>query len=56
VSGPEAALLRLGEDVALQLLGTVGGEALQIVGGGALLAVTLDELRTAHSALAPLFA
>jgi phosphoribosylformylglycinamidine synthase len=55
VSGSEQALRALGEHVAVQLLGTVGGDALAITCGGEQVEVTLDELRTAHSALAPLF-
>jgi hypothetical protein len=55
VSGPGEALIRLGETVALVVLGTVGGEGLEIVAGDTRIAVTLDKLRTAHSALAPLF-
>ncbi len=56
VSGPGDALIRLGEHVALVVLGSVGGDALEIAAGDTRLAVTLDELRTAHGALAPLFA
>jgi phosphoribosylformylglycinamidine synthase subunit PurL len=55
VSGRGEALVRLGEQVALIVLGTVGGEGLEIVAGDIGRAVTLDELRTAHGALAPLF-
>ena len=56
VSGSEEALRALGEPVAVQLLGEVGGDALTVTcGGGVRVDVTLDELRAAHSALAPLF-
>ncbi len=55
VSGSEDALRRLGEHVALEMLGTVGGERIELVAGGTRVEVTLDELRTAHGALAPLF-
>ncbi|HEY1538601.1 MAG TPA: phosphoribosylformylglycinamidine synthase subunit PurL [Solirubrobacteraceae bacterium] len=55
VSGPEEALRRLGESVAVQLLGTVGGDALDVRGADARLSVTLGELREAHAALAALF-
>ncbi|HEV2787684.1 MAG TPA: phosphoribosylformylglycinamidine synthase subunit PurL, partial [Solirubrobacteraceae bacterium] len=56
VSGPEDALRRLGERVALALIGTTGGDALEVVCGGLRIEVALDELRAAHGALAPLFA
>ncbi len=56
VSGSPEALGRLGERTTVQLLGTVGGEALEIMAGDTRVAATLDELRTAHGALAPLFA
>ncbi|MFP5362143.1 MAG: phosphoribosylformylglycinamidine synthase subunit PurL [Thermoleophilia bacterium] len=56
VSGSEDALAALGERVSLELLGTVGGDALDVTCGDALrLRVTLGELRAAHAALAPLF-
>ncbi|HSD80829.1 MAG TPA: AIR synthase-related protein, partial [Solirubrobacteraceae bacterium] len=53
VSGPRAALERLGERIPVDVLGTVGGDALELRGAGQ--RWTLDELRTAHRALAPLF-
>ncbi|MBW3607667.1 MAG: phosphoribosylformylglycinamidine synthase subunit PurL [Actinobacteria bacterium] len=56
VSGTGDALRRLGERVDLEVLGTVGGDALEIVAGDVRVEVPLDELRTSHSALAPLFA
>jgi len=55
VSGPEEALRRLGEDVGVETLGTVGGDALRVTAGDVSIEATLDELRTAHGALAPLF-
>ncbi|HEV2057810.1 MAG TPA: phosphoribosylformylglycinamidine synthase subunit PurL [Solirubrobacteraceae bacterium] len=56
VSGTGDALRRLGVRVDLEVLGTVGGDALEIVAGDVRVEVSLDELRTSHSALAPLFA
>ena len=55
VSGSPDALGRLGERMSVQVLGAVGGDALEIAAGDVRLAPTLDELRTAHGALAPLF-
>ena len=55
VSGPGEALIRLGERVALIVIGTVDGDTLEIVAGDTRVEVTLEELRTAHGALAPLF-
>ncbi len=52
VSGPRDALERLGEHAPTDIFGTVGGETLDVAG---LFSVTLDELRGAHAALAPLF-
>jgi len=51
VSGPRAALEALGAE----LVGEVGGEALQIEAGEASLSATLQELREAHRALAASF-
>jgi phosphoribosylformylglycinamidine synthase len=56
VSGSEDALRALGERVPLRILGTTGGDWLSVVSGGERIELTLDELRTANSALAPLFA
>jgi phosphoribosylformylglycinamidine synthase II len=56
VSGSPAALARLAERVGVDVLGTVGGEALQVTSGDVLISVTLDDMRAAHAALAPLFA
>ncbi len=56
VSGSQDALRRLGERVSLDILGTVGGESLVLTSSELLIDVTLDELRAAHGALAPLFA
>jgi len=54
LSGPRAALEAL--DLPLDLFGTVGGSALRVgVEGGVAVSWTLDELRAAHAALAPLF-
>jgi len=55
VSGPEDALRALGERIELQILGTVGGDALDVTSRDVRFALSLDELRTAHAALAPLF-
>jgi phosphoribosylformylglycinamidine synthase len=55
VSGPAGALARLGERVALHVIGTVGGGALEVTVGQTSIIATLDEMRTANSALAPLF-
>ena len=55
VSGPEKVLQRLREHVRVERLGTVGGEALRVIAGDVSVEATLDELRTAHRALAPLF-
>ncbi len=50
LSGPREALEAL--DLPLDVFGTVGGDALRLGGG---VVWTLDELRGAHAALAPLF-
>jgi phosphoribosylformylglycinamidine synthase II len=55
VSGPEDALRRLGERVDLDVFGTVGGETLDVTSGDVRIEATLDDLRAAHAALAPLF-
>ncbi len=59
VSGDDQALRALGERAPVRLIGRVGEQLLTIVEGGAgageMLALTLDELRTAHGALAELF-
>jgi hypothetical protein len=52
VSGERAGLDRLAERIPLDVLGTVGGDALDLRGVGRW---TLGELRAAHGALAPLF-
>lgn len=51
VSGDREALERLAEQIPLDIFGTVGGDSL-VVGSNSW---TLDELREAHGALAPLF-
>ena len=51
VSGGEDALRRLGERVEVEVVGRVGGDALEAGG----FTVALAELREAHGALAPLF-
>jgi phosphoribosylformylglycinamidine synthase len=56
VSGSEEALQRLGELVDLDIFGTVGGDALDVTSDDVRITATLDELRSAHAALAPLFA
>jgi phosphoribosylformylglycinamidine synthase II len=55
VSGPRAALEALGERVPVDVLGTVGGSALEVGVGLERVEVGLDALRGAHRALAPLF-
>jgi phosphoribosylformylglycinamidine synthase len=55
VSGPEAALRELAQHVPLEVVGTVGGATLEVTVAGERVAATLDELRAAHAALAPLF-
>jgi phosphoribosylformylglycinamidine synthase len=56
VSGTREALGRLARRVALDVLGTVGGEALDVTSAdGVRITATLAELRQAHGALAPLF-
>jgi len=54
VSGPREALERLGEQIPLDVFGTVGGDEL-VLDAGRGLRWSLDELRTANAALAPLF-
>jgi phosphoribosylformylglycinamidine synthase len=56
VSGSPEALARLAEHVGVDVFGTVGGDTLAVTSGDVLVSVTLDELRAAHAALAPLFA
>jgi phosphoribosylformylglycinamidine synthase len=56
VSGPRAVLDELGARVPVDVLGTVGGDALEVTVGGATERWTLDELAEAHRALARLFA
>jgi phosphoribosylformylglycinamidine synthase II len=56
VSGPREALERLGERVALDIFGTVGGGILDVTSGDVRMTATLDELRAAHAALGVLFA
>jgi phosphoribosylformylglycinamidine synthase II len=55
VSGSVEALARLGEHVRVHVMGTVGGDKLDVAAGDARIVATLDELREAHAALAPLF-
>ncbi|HEV7883118.1 MAG TPA: AIR synthase-related protein, partial [Solirubrobacteraceae bacterium] len=55
VSGPPEALERLGERVALDIFGTVGGDALDVTSGDVRIVATLAELREAHGALRRLF-
>ena len=56
VSGSEPALRSLAERIDLDVFGAVGGDALDVTSGDARISATLDELREAHAALAPLFA
>ncbi len=55
VSGSAEAIERLGESTPLTVFGTVGGEALRAAGAEAF-EVSLEDLRTAHEALAAAFA
>jgi phosphoribosylformylglycinamidine synthase len=55
VSGSEAALRALGEIIELDVFGSVAGDTLCVVSGDARIEATLDDLRAAHAALAPLF-
>jgi len=55
VSGSEEALRRLGENVALDLFGTVGGDALDATCGDVRVTASLAELRASHAALEQLF-
>jgi phosphoribosylformylglycinamidine synthase II len=55
VSGSEEALRRLSERIDLDIFGTVGGDALDVTSGDVRIEATLDEIRAAHGALAPLF-
>ena len=55
VSGPRAALDRLAERVPLDVLGTVGGDGLEVAIGEWHFAAGLSELRDANSALVALF-
>jgi phosphoribosylformylglycinamidine synthase subunit PurL len=55
VSGPEELLRRLGDRVPLEVVGRVGGEALEVAVGGDRFAVPQAELREAHQALGLLF-
>jgi phosphoribosylformylglycinamidine synthase len=55
VSGSREALDALAADVPLDILGTVGGEALDVTVAGEGFTATLEDLRSAHAALAPLF-
>ena len=56
VSGSAHALDRLAQHVAVDRLGTVGGDALDVTAGDDVhITATLAQLREAHAALAPLF-
>jgi phosphoribosylformylglycinamidine synthase II len=55
VSGSREALAALAADVPLALIGTVGGDALDLTLAGEGFTATLEDLRSAHAALAPLF-
>jgi phosphoribosylformylglycinamidine synthase len=56
VSGPREAVDRLGQRIPLDVFGAVGGDTLDVKIANSDFSVALDELRTAHSALAPAFA
>ncbi len=55
LSGPRDVLEALADVVALDVFGTVGGEALELTVAGATSSWALTELREAHAALARLF-
>jgi len=55
VSGTREALERVGRRVAVDIFGTVGGDALELVSGNVSVRATLDELREAHESLGELF-
>jgi phosphoribosylformylglycinamidine synthase len=55
VSGPRDVLEQLGERVPVEILGTVGGDHVEIAVSSLTERWSLDELRTASAALAPLF-
>jgi phosphoribosylformylglycinamidine synthase II len=55
VSGPREALERLGGRVPVDVFGTVGGDELEVAIASLRERWTLEELRAASSALAPLF-
>jgi phosphoribosylformylglycinamidine synthase len=55
VSGPRDALDALGQAVALEVIGTVGGDALELTIAGETSRWALAELREAHGALARFF-
>ena len=56
VSGPREALDSLAQHVALDVLGTVGGDVLDVTAGDEVhITATLAELQAAHGALAALF-
>ena len=55
VSGSAEALARLAERIDLDVFGTVGGDTLDVTSGDVRITASLDELRAAHAALAPLF-
>jgi phosphoribosylformylglycinamidine synthase subunit PurL len=55
VSGAPDALRALGERVPLDVIGTVGGDALDVTVAGVSFVVRLDDARNAHAALAELF-
>jgi len=55
VSGDRAALARLGERAPVAIIGTVGGDAVDVAVSDLRERWPLTDLRTAHAALAPLF-
>jgi phosphoribosylformylglycinamidine synthase subunit PurL len=55
VSGSREALEALAAEVPLEVVGTVGGDALDVTIAGEGFSAALEDLRSAHAALAPLF-
>jgi phosphoribosylformylglycinamidine synthase len=55
VSGADADLRALGEQIELQIVGSVSGNQLTIIAGEARIELSLELMREAHGALAALF-
>jgi phosphoribosylformylglycinamidine synthase len=55
VSGPQAALEALDARLPARVIGRTGGDELSVAVAGEPISLALDELRSAHANLAPLF-